>query len=694
VLNLVRGTASESLILGLLALALCCVSTLAAGAGVQKLETVDVIDATDNLIGTADSASQGAVTGRELEAVPAYRPGEILESVPGVVVTQHSGEGKANQYFLRGINLDHGTDLAITFDGMPVNQRTHGHGQGYSDLNFVITDIMSGLQYKKGPYYADEGDFSAAGAVHLQMPNRLERGIGQVGYGDYGYRRALLADSPKLGSGNLLYAVELFHNDGPWTVPDDYRKFNALLRYGQGTEQNGFNITAMAYEGTWNATNQIPRRSLNAGLIGRWDTLDPTDGGDSSRYSLSAAFNKAGSASATSGNAFVIRSRLNLWNNFTFFQDDPVNGDQFAQTDQRVTTGLNLKHILFGKWGAHDAENTFGVQGRNDNINVGLFNTAQRTIISTTSEDHVVETSGAVYYQNNLRWTDWFRTVAGLRADFYRGDVTSNNPLNSGKVNDHLVSPKAGLIFGPWAKTEYYLNYGRGFHSNDLRGATISVDPKNPAIPATREALLVRATGYEAGLRTAIISNLQSTFTVFRLDIQSELLFQGDAGTTIDSGRPSKRVGFEFTNLYTLNSWLSVDADVAFTRARFSDGDPLSVGDRVPGAVEGVATFTASVDNRGPYYGSVRLRYFGPRPLIEDNSFRSNSTTLLSGRVGYKFDKKLRLQLDVYNLLNRQASQIDYAYTSQLRGEPAPVNDIHLHPVEPRSVRATLIANF
>ena len=359
-----------------------------------------------------------------------------------------------------------------------------------------------------------------------------------------------------------------------------------------------------------------------------------------------------------------------------------------------MTTGLNLKHTLFGKWGAHDVENTFGVQGRNDNINVGLFNTAQRTIISTTREDHVVETSGAVYYQNNLRWTDWFRTVAGLRADFYRGDVTSNNPFNSGQVNDHLVSPKAGLIFGPWAKTEYYLNYGRGFHSNDLRGATISVDPKNPAIPATREALLVRATGYEAGLRTAIISNLQSTFTVFRLDIQSELLFQGDAGTTIDSGRPSKRVGFEFTNLYTLNSWLSVDADVAFTRARFSDGDPLSVGDRVPGAVEGVATFTASVDNRGPYYGSVRLRYFGPRPLIEDNSFRSNSTTLLSGRVGYKFDKKLRLQLDVYNLLNRQASQIDYAYTSQLRGEPAPVNDIHLHPVEPRSVRATLIANF
>ena len=195
---------------------------------------------------------------------------------------------------------------------MPVNQRTHGHGQGYSDLNFVITDIMSGLQYKKGPYYADEGDFSAAGAVHLQMPNRLERGIGQVALWRLWLPSCAARRFAELGSGNLLYAVELFHNDGPGHGPDDYRKFNALLRYGQGTEQNGFNITAMAYQGTWNATNQIPRRLLNAGLIGRWDTLDPTDGGDSSRYSLSAAFNKAGSASATSGNAFVIRSRLIL----------------------------------------------------------------------------------------------------------------------------------------------------------------------------------------------------------------------------------------------------------------------------------------------------------------------------------------------------------------------------------------------
>jgi outer membrane receptor protein involved in Fe transport len=671
----------------------CCVSA-ALAAGVQTLDTVEVIDSADNLLGTADSANQGSVSREQIEARPNYRPGEILEAAPGLIVTQHSGEGKANQYFLRGINLDHGTDLAITVDGMPVNQRTHGHGQGYSDLNFLITDVVDGLQYKKGPYYAEEGDFSAAGAMHLQLPDRLEKGIGEIGGGANGYQRLLLADSPQVGNGNLLYALEVFHNDGPWTRPDDFRKFSGMLRYAAGTAQNGFNVTAMAYQGTWNATNQIPKRAVDEGLIGRFDSLDPSDGGDANRYSLSGAWNMAGQNSATSANAYVIRSNLHLWNDSTFFQNDPVNGDQFEQTDQRVTTGFNARHILFGKWGGHEVENTFGMQTRNDNINVGLFNTVQRVRIGTTRVDHVVETSASPYYQNSLRWNDWFRTVAGLRADFYNGQVTSDNPLNSGKAVDHMVSPKVSLVFGPWAKTEYYLNYGRGFRSNDLRGATISVDPKNPANAATREALLVRATGYEAGMRTALIPHLQSSLAVFALDIQSELLFQGDAGTTADSGRPSRRVGFELSNLYTPAPWLVLDADVAFTRARFTNIDVAGVGDRVPGAIEGVATFTATVDNRGPYYGSMRLRYFGPRPLIEDNTLRSNSTTLLSGRVGYKFDKKTRVQLDVFNLLNRQASQIDYAYTSQLRGEAAPVNDIHFHPTEPRSFRVSAILNF
>jgi outer membrane receptor protein involved in Fe transport len=410
---------------------------------------------------------------------------------------------------------------------------------------------------------------------------------------------------------------------------------------------------------------------------------------------LSGAWGKTGQNTATTANAYVIRSKFSLFSNFTFL-DDFNNSAQIGQADSRTTTGINAKHTVFGKWGRHEVENTVGFESRNDNIQVGLFNTAQRARVATVRDDHVVETSGALYAQNSLRWNDWLRSVAGARADYYRARVNSDNPLNSGVAYDHMISPKLSLIFGPWAKTEYYLNWGRGLRSNDARGATISVDPRNPANAATREPLLVRTDGYEVGFRTAIIPHLQSSLSLFVLNTRSELLFQGDSGTTEDTGRPSQRVGFEFSNLYTPNSWLMLDADIAFTRAKYTDGNPTGAGTRVPEAIEGVATFTAAVDNLGPYYGSLRLRYFGPRPLIEDNTVRSSSTTLVSARAGYKFGRNMRVQLDVFNLLNREAQQIAYNYASRfLATDPAGgIDSIHFHPVEPRSLRITAITNF
>lgn len=663
----------------------------AFGEGVQKLEEVEVVGAGRGLIGAADAANQGTVTRRELDANPVYRVGEMLEATPGLVVTQHSGDGKANQYFLRGFNLDHGTDLAITVDGMPVNLRTHGHGQGYSDLNFLIPELVSGLQYKKGPYYAEEGDFAAAGATHIQITDRLDRGSGEIGAGGAGYRRAFAANSLAAGSGSLTYGFEVYHNDGPWTRPDDFRKANGVLRYAQGDAQNGFNVTAMAYQGKWNSTDQIPRRAIGSGQIGRFDGIDPTDGGAAQRYSLSAAWRRTQGSGLTEANAYAIRSRLNLFSNFTYFLNDAVNGDQFEQSDSRLVSGLNLKHTWGDSWGGREVVNTAGLQLRRDDISVGLFGTRAQQRLTTTRADDVIESSGGLFLQNSLRWAEKFRTVAGLRGDYFRADVASNNVRNSGKANDHLINPKLSLIFGPWAQTEYYVNWGRGFHSNDARGATITVDPAS-GNPAQRVPLLVRTSGYETGLRSNLLQNLQTTFTVFRLDFDSELLFVGDAGTT-EPSRPSRRVGFEWTNQYAPTDWFNLDADVAYSRARFTNPDPA--GERIPGAVEGVATLTAAIDNRGPWYGSLRMRYFGPRPLNESNSVRSQSTTLASVRAGYKVDKKLRLQLDVFNLLNRSASQIDYLYTSRLQGEAAAgVSDVHFKPVEPRSFRLALIAAF
>ncbi|MGN6703458.1 MAG: TonB-dependent receptor, partial [Burkholderiaceae bacterium] len=506
-----------------------------------------------------------------------------------------------------------------------------------------------------------------------------------------GYARTLLANSPAFGNGHLLYALELFHNDGPFTQPDDYRKVNGVLRYSEGNAANGFNVTGMAYHGRWHATDQIPQRAVESGAIGRYDAIDQTDGGMSHRYSLSGAWHDKTATGITQINAYVIDSGLDLFSNFTYFLDDPVNGDQFAQPDRRVTSGLNVVHAWQVKWLGREGENKVGLQLQNDNIHNGLLGTVARETVSVTRRDHIVETSAGAFFENTTYWSEHFRTVAGLREDVFHNKVRSDDPLNSGSVTDSMASPKLGFIFGPWAKTEYYLNLGTGFHSNDARGTTIQIDPKTGEAVQPAPAL-VRSKGVEVGVRTSPLPGLESAFSLYRLDFDSELVFAGDAGTT-EASRPSRRVGVEFSNYYKPNDWLSVDADLAFARARFRDSDPA--GNRIPGAVEGVASVALAVDHVGPWFGGLQFRYFGPRPLIEDNSVRSNSTMTLNGRIGYRISQMVRLELEGYNLTDRQDSAIDYYYVSRLPGEPAAgVPDVHLHPIESRSFRATLIVNY
>ena len=663
-----------------------------AGAQEQTLDAISVETSRTSQLGIADSANAGAVTQQQLEARTVYRPGEMLEAIPGLIVSQHSGEGKANQFYLRGFNLDHGTDLRTTVDGMLVNQRSHGHGQGWTDLNFLIPELTSRLEYRKGPYYAAEGDFASAGAASVVYASKLDAGIASIGLGQNGYRRTLLADSPAVGRGNLLYALELFHNDGPFTRGDDYRKINGVLRYGEGNQANGYNVTAMAYRGRWNATDQIPKRAVEAGTLGRFDAVDPSGGGIAHRTSLSGAWNRSDAAGATSINAYVLHNRLDLYSNFTYFLDDPVNGDQFNQADRRTTLGLNASRTIATPFLGRESETTLGLQLQNDNIFNGLYNTAARERLSTTRQDHIVESSAGVYIENSTKWTDRFRTVAGLREDFYRFDVGSDNPANSGRATDSIASPKLSLIFGPWARTEYYVNAGSGFHSNDARGATITIDPKDPSTPADRVAPLVRSKALEAGVRSEIVPGLQSTLSLYRLDFDSELLFVGDAGTT-EASRPSRRYGIEFNNYFKPVKWLTIDADLAFARARFRDD---VAGSRIPGAVEGVASVALAIDHAGPWFGALQLRYFGPRPLTEDNSVRSQGSTTLNGRIGYRINPKTRIELEGYNLANRRDSAIDYYYASRLAGEAAgsATSDIHFHPIESRSFRLTLTANF
>jgi outer membrane receptor protein involved in Fe transport len=653
---------------------------------------VEVLGTYETGVGTSDSASEGRITARRVETRPALRPGEVLEYVPGVIITQHSGDGKANQYFLRGFNLDHGTDISINVAGMPVNMPTHAHGQGYADLNFLIPELVSGIDYRKGPYYAEVGDFSAAGAAYIEYANTLPSTIGSVTLGEHDYKRGLLAGSPSFAGGTLLYGIELMGQDGPWDNPEKFGKINTVLRYSRGDKADGFNVTGMAYSAHWNATDQIPQRAVDQGLISRFGAIDPTDGGASSRYSLSYEQHHDFAGGRAMVDAYAIRSDLTLFSNFTFFLDDPINGDQFEQHENRTVLGLHPRVEFYNKLAGRDNIFKVGLQVRRDDIDpLALYHTVAQAIIGVTREDTVKETSVGIYVEDTLHVTEKFRTIVGVRADRYNFDVDSNIPVNSGTASDSIVSPKLSLIFGPWAKTEYFINYGYGFHSNDARGTTITVDPTDRVTPAEKVDPLVRSKGAEIGVRTEIIPNVESSLSLWELRLDSELLFVGDAGTT-EPSRPSKRTGIEWTNHYKPYSWLLLDLDLSASRTRFTDEDPA--GDYIPGSLERVVSFGVTVDSLGPWFGMLQYRYFGPRPLIEDNSVRSQSTQLTNLRVGYKIESKWRVHMDVFNLFDREDHDIDYFYASQLRGEAAPVDDIHFHPIEPRTFRVTFAGYF
>lgn len=645
----------------------------AAHADDPFMQRVLVEGARASQLGVADSAGMGSVSQRQLEARTIYRPGELLEATPGLVASQHSGEGKANQFYLRGFNLDHGTDLRTTVDGMPVNQRSHTHGQGWTDLNFIIPELVARLDYSKGPYNASNGDFSSAGATAINYSSRLPQDQASATAGQNGYGRALLAGSRESGDkGSLLYAVEAVHNDGPWTRGDNYRKLNAVLRYSEGFANNGYTITAMAYRGAWNATDQIPQRAVDNGLLGRFDGIDLTDGGQARRFSLSAAWARSDDKQTTRANAYVINNRLELFSNFTYFLDDPLHGDQFAQPDRRVTSGFDVSHSWHDHMDDMAWSTTLGLQAQNDNIFNALQHTQARQVLATVRADHIVETSAALYLQQRLRVTPWLRGEAGVRLDRYRFGV------GQARAGDTLASPGISLAFGPWERTEFYLNAGRGFHSNDARGVTQAQEPATP---------LARSRGLEFGLRSEAVKGLQTVVALYRLDFDSELIYLGDAGST-EAGRPSRRYGIEFSNYYKPFKCLSLDADLAFARGRFRQAAPE--GERIPGAVEGVAQLAATLTPAGPWSGSLRLRWFGPRPLVEDNSVRSKASATVNGRLAYKLAARATLELEGFNLANRQVSAIDYFYESRLGGEAEARADIHFHPIEARSFRLSL----
>ena len=676
-----------------LTLALTALASAAAHAHTPAA-VVTVTGHYDNAVGTSDAASQGVIEAALLKSRPALRPGEVLEFVPGVIVTQHSGDGKANQYFLRGFNLDHGTDFATSVDGVPVNMPTHAHGQGYSDLNFLMPELVQRIEYRKGPYFVQSGDFSSAGAADIVYMKKLDAPFGQLTLGERGYQRGVAGASFDLADGmTLLGALELMRNDGPWTLREGLKRSNAVLGLSGGTAARGWSTRLMAYDARWASTDQVPQRLVDAGQyngrpFGRFDAVDATAGGSTQRSSLSAEWHdQRDDGARTKIAGYVMRYRLDLNSNFTYALGNPAEGDQFKQRDSRSVFGFSANrstaHALFGL----DAQSDWGLQLRHDRIRLGLYDSVAQRITATTREDRVRGTQLGLYGQTALQFTPVLRGIVGLRADRVNNQVTALSLAdNSGSASATQVSPKFTLVAGPFAKTEFFVNAGRGLHSNDARGTTITRDPRT-GDPADKVPPLVSSRGFEVGARSEFMPGLQSSLALWKLDFDSELVYVGDAGAT-EASAASTRRGVEFNNRWTPLPWLLVDADFAWTHSRFMNGD------RIPNSVDRVASVAATLRELGPWSASLQWRYLGAGPLTEDNSVRSTPAITANLRLARKFGDTAELTVDVFNVGNRQVDDIQYFYESRLPGEPAPVADRHVHPAEPRTVRVSLRLAF
>jgi hypothetical protein len=574
---------------------------------------------------------------------------------------------------------------------MPVNLPSNAHGQGYSDLNFIIPELVQTITYQKGTYYAANGDFSAAGAAQFHLVDALVQGFVKMEAGQDDYFRLVAADSIRSAGGAATTAgFEYGHYDGPWARPGDADHLTAYVRRGWTSGDNAFSLTFIGYHAAWDSTDQVAQRAVDEGIISRFGTLDPSDGGASTRANLGFNWVHAGPDGQAQLNLFAMFYRLGLYSDFTYFLDDPVHGDQFSQRDRRGIFGGSGSRDWTSQVAGRRVATSVGFQGRSDIINLGLLHTEDRGVINPVDLSSVHEYAAGLYAQGRVQLADWLRVQAGLRADGAQFDVDDNNPLNSGKRTSGILSPKLNIVFGPWEMTELYLDAGDGFHSNDARGTVERVDPQDgsPAQPVTP---LVRAEGAEFGARTSFVPGLVSTVSAWGLDLASELTFDGDTGQTNPSG-PTRRYGVEFANFYRATPWLALDGDLSFTHARYLQ--ETNGGYRIANSIGTVLSGGATVNAGEGWFGSLRARYFGPQPIVETGQVHEPSSLTFNGRVGWR-GGRWEFALDLLNILNRANDDIAYYYTSRLPGEPASgIADTHFHPAEPRLGRFSVLRRF
>ena len=630
----------------------------------------------------AAASSQQFIPDKEYLLQPQGRPAQVLRLIPGFIAVEHSGgAGKADQYFLRGFDADHGTDVAFFSDGMPINFRTHAHGQGYTDLNFIIPETIEGLDVYKGAYLPEFGDFATAGAVNFRSRQVVKEGIVQMAGGQFDTQRYLLMFSPTKEKVRTLIAAEGYYTNGPFQNDNRYVRGNLLGKMTLNpTARSEFSLTGTFHKAQWNGSGEIPFRAVTDGTINRFGSIDPSEGGTTIRSTGRLNYHyDTPSGGQFFANAYGQYYKFDLYTNFTFFLNDPVNGDGFQQSDRRVIyggdTGWRQSFDLFGIPSAVTA----GVQARVDNAHVRLGTQFKRNPLGTTTDTDILEASYAPFLKTEFQPTQWMRLSGGVRSEIFTFDVRNRCPAcaeqPSGRASSGVVLPKANLILGPWFRTELFANYGEGYHSNDARSAVV---------PGSSP--LARAKTYEVGARSKPWGpdGLELIATLWAIDLQSELVFVGDDGTT-DIRGPTRRRGVEVAARGQVFGPIDVNGSFTWAKAEFRNGDAI------PNAPE--LTAYGAVILRYPEGLTTQLQatYFGVRPLVEDRSFKSPSWVDVDLSSRYKIPVKLshgRLEafFFIQNLLNTHWEQATFAFQSRLRNEPAGVTDLHFVPGNPRFV--------
>jgi hypothetical protein len=644
-----------------------------------------------NAIGSSPSASEGRINQLDLANQPFLRPADVLEYIPGLIAADHTGTVKANEYFLRGFFLDHGTDFSIWIDDVPYNQPNHAHLHGYLDINSLIPELVEYIDFKKGVYYPEAGDFSSAGTARITLVDRLPYGMVKSEFGKDSYYRELIANSGCVGSGTLLYAFDTLYFNGPWEFPENSRLLKGILRYTVGDHDDGMRITAQGYSGVGRINDNIPLPAVQAGLLNRFGTLDPFEGLSTQRYQLNAQWwhqNEVGDL--TKANLYYVNYAFSIFTNTTGNVQDPDNGDEVHQFEHRSTFGGNLAQSWNSRLFGDCVRNTVGLQVRNDNIpHIGTEHTVARNLVNVIDEASIVESNVGIYFNNEVKWGEKVRTVMGVRSDYFHWHVDDQDPNNSGKTESKLIEPKGSLILGPWCDTEFYLNGGYGFHSNDARGIfAIDSFPFTPGgsittgnTPATP---IARSRGAEAGLKTQAIPHLTTTVAVWYLRLESELVFDPFAITGVPKGA-SERYGVELSNTYRLNGWLTFDADWAASQAHFLEPDPATGGNRVDQAVQTVFTAGPTVRLPSGYFANLRYKYLGPRDLTSTGFPSSRATNLFEMSLGYE-SMRFSTGVELLNLFNSNGHEIDFANDVAVNGVTFPGADT-FHPLQPFQAR-------